>query len=235
MREFLIKKASSSLVAVFALILLLIFIAAMKERPLQNKPYSYLALGDSYTVGEGITSKESFPYQVVNILRTKGIEFNNPKVVARTGWITDELQAAIEDSPLHEQYDVVTLLIGVNNQYRKGHVADYAPAFESLLKQAIHFAGDNARRVIVLSIPDWSVTPFGAGTTQAEIASEIDQFNEANKHVAEKYSVHYLNITPSTRQAARDSALIAEDGLHPSGKEYSKWAKKVAAIIRSGL
>ena len=200
-----------------------------------KKAFTWLALGDSYTVGEGITSKESFPYQVVNILRTKGIEFNNPKVVARTGWTTDELQAAIENSPLHEQYDVVTLLIGVNNQYRKGHVADYAPAFESLLKQAIHFAGDNARRVIVLSIPDWSVTPFGAGTTQAEIASEIDQFNEANKHVAEKYSVHYLNITPSTRQAARDSALIAEDGLHPSGKEYSKWAKKVAAIIRSGL
>lgn len=235
MREILIKKASSSVVAAFALILLLIFIAAMKERPLQNKPYSYLALGDSYTVGEGIAVKESFPYQVVSILRTTGIEFKNPKVVAKTGWTTDELKAAIQDSELHGRYDVVTLLIGVNNQYRKGLVSDYIPGFESLLQQAIRFAGNNSRKVIVLSIPDWSVTPFGIGPTQNEIASEIDQFNKANKRVAEKYNVHYLNITPSTRQAARDSALIAEDGLHPSGKEYNKWAKKVAAIIRSGL
>ena len=235
MREILIKKASSSFVAAFALILLLIFIAAMKERPLQNKTYSYLALGDSYTVGEGIAARESFPFQVVNILRTKGIEFKSPKVVAKTGWTTDELQAAIHESKLHGQYDVVTLLIGVNNQYRKGSISDYVPEFESLLQQAIQFAGNNTRKVIVLSIPDWSVTPFGVGPTQTKIASEIDLFNEANKRIAEKYKVHYLNITPSTRQAACDSALIADDGLHPSGKEYNKWAKKVAAIIRSGL
>lgn len=235
MRELLIKKASSSLVAAMGLILLLIFIAAMKQRPLQNKAHSYLALGDSYTIGEGIAIKESFPYQVVDILRGKGIEFKTPKVIARTGWTTDELQTAIQNSNLEGRFDFVTLLIGVNNQYRKRSVTDYIPEFESLVQQAIQYAGNNSKRVIVLSIPDWSVTPFGAGTTQSQIASEIDQFNDANKQVAEKYQVRYINITPGTRQAACEAGLIADDGLHPSAKEYRKWAKKVAALISSGL
>ncbi|HZI54577.1 MAG TPA: SGNH/GDSL hydrolase family protein [Chitinophagaceae bacterium] len=235
MRELLMKKASSSLVAAMGLILLLIFIAAMKQRPLQNKTYSYLALGDSYTIGEGIAIKESFPHQVVDMLRAKGMEFKAPKVIAKTGWTTDELQTAIQNSNLEGRYDFVSLLIGVNNQYRKRKVDEYLLEFESLVKQAILFAGNDPKKVIVLSIPDWSVTPFGAGATQARIASEIDQFNEANTQVAEKYHVHYINITPGTRQAARDAGLVAEDGLHPSAKEYRKWAKKVAAVISSGL
>jgi lysophospholipase L1-like esterase len=235
MRELLIKKASSSFVAAMALILLLIFIAAMKQRPLQNKTYSYLALGDSYTIGEGVANNESFPHQVVNIMRTKGIEFKSPKIIAKTGWTTDELQTAIQNSTLGGHYDFVTLLVGVNNQYRKRNVADYIPEFESLVQQAIQFAGNHAKNVIVLSIPDWSVTPFGVGSTQAQIAAEIDQFNEANQRVAEKYHVHYLNITPGTRKAACDPALIADDGLHPSAIEYKNWAKKIAAIIKSGL
>jgi len=235
MRELLIKKASSSLVAAMGLILLLIFIAAMKQRPLQNKTYSYLALGDSYTIGEGVAIKESFPHQVVDILRAKGIEFKTPKVIARTGWTTDELQTAIHNSNLEGHYDFVSLLIGVNNQYRKRKVDEYILEFESLVKQAIRYAGNDAKKVIVLSIPDWSVTPFGAGPTQAQIALEIDQFNEANTQVAEKYGVHYINITPGTREAACEAGLIADDGLHPSAKEYRKWAKKVAAVIASGL
>jgi len=235
MRELLIKKASSSLVAAMGLILLLIFIAAMKQRPVQYKAHTYLALGDSYTIGEGVAIEESFPQQVVSMLGAKGIEFKTPKIIAKTGWTTDELQVAIQNSDLGGPYDFVSLLIGVNNQYRKRSVTDYIPQFESLVQQAIRYAGNNASRVIVLSIPDWSVTPFGAGATQAQISSEIDQFNEANKKVAEKYQVHYLNITPGTRQAASDDGLIAEDGLHPSPKEYRKWAKKIAAIITSGL
>jgi len=218
-----------------ALILLLIFIAAMKQRPLQHKTHTYLALGDSYTIGEGIAVEESFPLQVVNILRAKGIDFKTPKVIAKTGWTTDELQSAIQNSKLEGRYDFVSLLVGVNDQYRKRNVGDYISEFESLLQQAIHYAGNNANKVIVLSIPDWSVTPFGIGATQAQIASEIDQFNEANKQVAEKYHVHYIDITPGTRQAVCDAGLIAEDGLHPSAKEYRKWAKKIAAIITSGL
>ena len=235
MREILIRKASSSLVAAMGLILLLIFIAAMKQRPIQNKSYSYLAFGDSYTIGEGIAVGQSFPYQVVNMLRAKGIEFKNPKVIAKTGWTTDELQAAINHSKLGDRYDFVSLLIGVNNQYRKRKVSDYVPEFELLVQQAIQYAGNDAGKVIVLSIPDWSVTPFGNGANQGQIAAEIDQFNEASEQVANKYHVHYLNITPGTREAACDSSLIAEDGLHPSAKEYKKWAKKVVAIIKSGL
>src|SRR5688572_20653593 len=113
MRELLIKKASSSVVAAMALILLLIFIAAMKQRPLQNKTYSYLAMGDSYTIGEGVGINESFPHQVVNILRTKGVEFKPPKIIAKTGWTTDELQKTIQNSNLGAHYDFVTLLVGV--------------------------------------------------------------------------------------------------------------------------
>ena len=231
----MIKKASSSLVAAIALILLLIFIAAMKQRPWQNKVYTYLALGDSYTIGEKVSNDENFPNQVVNLLHAKGIEFKTPKIVAKTGWTTDELQAAIQNAKLNDRYDFVSLLIGANNQYRKKNVADYTPEFELLLQQAIRYAGNNAKKVIVLSIPDWGVTPFADGSDREKIALEIDQYNEANRRVAEKYHVHYIDITPGTRQAADDAALLTDDGLHPSAKEYKKWAKKIAAVISSGL
>lgn len=194
-----------------------------------------LCLGDSYTIGEGVPLTENFPYQTMQLLRNSGYSFQAPEIIAKTGWTTDELQTAINRHTFLAVYDFVTLLIGVNNQYRGRSVDEYLPAFESLLSQAIQFAGNRKERVMVLSIPDWGVTPFAAGRDRAKIAAEIDAYNAANKSVAEKAGVHYINITPGTREAASDASLLAADGLHPSAKEYARWAEKVAAYIQSVL
>jgi len=219
------------------LVLLTIFIIAMKKPVPDNsfpvKGYTYLALGDSYTIGEQVASKENFPNQVTMLLREKGIVFEAPEIIAQTGWTTDELQTAIKRATLRERYDLVTLLIGVNNEYRGRKTEDYIPEFESLLKQAIRLAGNNTDHVIVLSIPDWGVTPFAAGRDRKQIAREIDEYNSANELVSKKYKVHYINITQSTREAATDASLLTLDGLHPSGKEYTLWAGKIASFIKS--
>ncbi len=197
--------------------------------------YSYLALGDSYTIGERVQTNENFPHQTVALLREKGLAFKEPVIVAQTGWTTDELEAGIQKATLQQHYDFVTLLIGVNNQYRGRPVIDYIPEFEVLLKKALQYAHNNSRHVIVLSIPDWGATPFAEGRDRKQIAKEIDAYNTANKQIAEQYNVHYIDITPGTKEAAHDSKLLGNDGLHPSGKEYAKWAKEVAAIIKSEL
>jgi lysophospholipase L1-like esterase len=134
---------------------------------------------------------------------------------------------------LQEYYDFVTLLIGVNNQYRGRLVAGYIPEFEALLIKALRYARNNSRHVIVLSIPDWGATPFAEGRDRRQIMIEIDEYNTANRQIAEQYNVHYIDITPGTREAATDRELLADDGLHPSAKEYAKWANKVAAIINA--
>lgn len=234
MRETLIKKASSSFVAATGMILLLIFMAAMKH-PQQKKAYTYLALGDSYTIGEKVKAAENFPNQAVALLREQQLDFKSPVIVAKTGWTTDELQASIKKTKLQQHYDFVTLLIGVNNQYRDRTVADYTPQFEDLLKRAIRYAHNNSSHIIVLSIPDWGATPFAEGRDRKQIAVQIDEYNAANKLIAEKYNVHYINITPGTREVVNNKELLADDGLHPSGKEYARWAKEIAAVIQAEL
>ncbi|WP_241237953.1 SGNH/GDSL hydrolase family protein [Pseudoflavitalea rhizosphaerae] len=197
--------------------------------------YTYLALGDSYTIGEGLPVAENFPYQTIQLLRKSGLDFHAAEIVAKTGWTTDELQKGIDSTLLKKQYDIVTLLIGVNNQYRGRSVEEYAGEFESLLKQAIHFAGDNPARVFVLSIPDWGVTPFAEGRDRQQIADEINQYNTTNKIIAGKYLVHYIDITPGTREALNNRTLLAADNLHPSGKEYGFWAERLATGIEAEL
>lgn len=199
------------------------------------KAYTYLALGDSYTIGEKVEAKDNFPNQVVALLNEKKIIFQPAKIIAQTGWTTDELQSAIKKTKLQRRYDFVTLLIGVNNQYRGRKTVDYIPEFESLLKQAIRFAGNDTNHVIVLSIPDWGVTPFAEDRDRMQIAKDIDEYNAASELIAAKYKVQYINITKSTREAAKDVSLLTSDGLHPSGKEYAKWAKEVAAFIHEKL
>ena len=201
-----------------------------------SSPYTLLCLGDSYTIGESVLPAENFPNQTVKLLRQLNYEFDDPEIVAKTGWTTDELAKAINKHSFKDSYDFVTLLIGVNNQYRGGTIEDYKPQFESLVKQAIQFANEKTNHVIVLSIPDWGVTPFAKnnpGKDQQKIAKEIDLYNEANKKIAEVYKVNYIDITPGTRDAVNDLDLLASDGLHPSGKEYAKWAEKVSAVIQS--
>jgi len=200
-----------------------------------KKAYSYLALGDSYTIGQSVLSSENFPNQTVQLLNQQNYDFKSPKILATTGWTTDELQNNINKHTFTPPYDFVSLLIGVNNQYRGYPVENYKPEFESLLKQAIQFAGGKADHVIVLSIPDWGVTPFANGRDRAQIAKEIDVYNAANKTISENYKVHYIDITPWTREAATDLSLIAGDGLHPSANEYARWAQKVFATIKQQL
>jgi lysophospholipase L1-like esterase len=200
-----------------------------------GKTYTYLALGDSYTIGESVPANENFPNQTVQLLRKAGFDFQLPEIVAKTGWTTDELQTAINNHHFFPSYDFVTLLIGVNNQYRGRTIENYKQEFESLLKQAVRFAGNKTSHVIVLSIPDWGVTPFAEGRNRKQIAQEIAVYNALSKVISEKYKVHYIDITTRTREAANDPALIMSDGLHPSGLEYKRWAEKVTAIIISYL
>ena len=198
--------------------------------PTNTGGLTYLALGDSYTIGESVPQKESFPYQLVTALNAQKLSFAaNPKIVARTGWTTDELQTAIRNENLGQNYDIVTLLIGVNNQYRGYSTATYRKEFRELLQSAINFAGKDKRKVFVVSIPDWGVTPFGKGSgkSTATIASEIDTFNAINKEETLALGVSYTDITPASRNAATDVSLIASDGLHPSGKCMQIGRKKL--------
>ena len=195
--------------------------------------YSYLALGDSYTIGESVPSTDNFPNQTVSFLKASGIDFKAAEIIAQTGWTTDELQSRINSYTFHPPYDIVTLLVGVNNQYRGRSVDSYKPEFENLLNQAIQFAGNKADHIIVLSIPDWGITPFASGRDKDQIAREIDAYNVANKAIAEQYKVQYIDITPWTREAANDLTLLAPDGLHPSAKEYKRWAEKLSDKIKA--
>ncbi len=197
--------------------------------------YSFLALGDSYTIGESVPANDNFPNQTVHLLKSSGFDFRPAEIVAKTGWTTDELQNKIDNYTLHPPYDFVTLLIGVNNQYRGQAIEDYKLQFESLLKQAIQLAANKTEHVIVLSIPDWSVTPYAAGRDREQIAREIDAYNAANKAIAEQHHVYYIDITPWTREAASDPSLVAGHGLHPSALEYTRWADKIVAIIKQQL
>ncbi len=200
-----------------------------------SKTYTYLALGDSYTIGEGVPVADNFPYQTVQLLRRTGHDFHAAEIIAKTGWTTDELQQGIAGSCFQKKYDFVSLLIGVNDQYRGRAVSEYAAQFEALLQQAIQFAGDRPGHVFVLSIPDWGATPFAEGRNREQITTEIDLFNDTGRHIAEKYRVQFIDITPGTREGIHDESLLTTDKLHPSGKEYARWAKELYSAIGQAL
>jgi lysophospholipase L1-like esterase len=188
-----------------------------------KKSFTYLALGDSYTIGQSVPEKENYPNQTITLLKKDGLE-GQVRIIATTGWTTE--------GSLLKTYDVVTLLIGVNNQYRDQEAAIYKPGFEELLKKAIMLADNNVNHVIVISIPDWGVTPFGVGRGSDMITKEINAYNDINKQLSQQYGVNYIDITPLTREAGTDASLLASDELHYSGKEYTLWAEKVAGIIK---
>lgn len=183
----------------------------------------YLALGDSYTIGESVPSNERFP-----VVLAKTWKLGEPQIIAKTGWTTDELNAAIDAADPKGPYELVTLLIGVNNQYRGRDAEQYRGEFAGLLKRAIGFAGGDARKVIVVSIPDWGVTPFAEGRDRAKIAAEIDRYNAINREESLRAGAQYVDITPISRQ--HDASLVAADGLHPSGKQYLQWVKTIVAV-----
>lgn len=195
------------------------------------KEYSLLCLGDSYTIGERVDEADRFPNQTVLQLHSKGIYLENPRIIATTGWTTDELLHAIEQADIRQNYDFVTLLIGVNNQYRGRSAADYRKEFVDLLQLAIRFAAGNKLHVVVVSIPDWGATPFAEGRDRIKIAEEIDLFNAINKEESEKYGVHYIDVTAISRKGLNDLSLLTDDGLHPSAKMYAEWATLLTTTI----
>ena len=197
--------------------------------------FSYLALGDSYTIGESVPLQESFPYQTVQLLREAGIPFHAPEIIAKTGWTSFELAEHILHTRLNEQYDFVTLLIGVNNQYRDLPLDDFKTDFGFLLRKVIHLSGEQPNRVMVLSIPDWGVTPFAARKDSKKISEAIDGFNLICESAAKENKTHYLNITEESRKVKKDSSLLANDKLHYSGKEYGVWAGKIATLIKQQI
>ncbi|MEI7735577.1 MAG: GDSL-type esterase/lipase family protein [Ferruginibacter sp.] len=194
--------------------------------------YSYLALGDSYTIGEQVLPQDNFPNQTVALLN--GL-LTSPDIIATTGFTTDELNTAIDAANIAAQYDIVSLLIGVNNQYRGRDSLNFTKEFEGLLQRAIHFAGNRPHRVFVLSIPDWGVTAFAADRDIEKIAAEIDAYNTVCENSAKQNGAHFINNTASQRADAAATDFLAPDQLHPSAKEYAKWAAQLAAAIKIEL
>lgn len=190
--------------------------------------HTYLALGDSYTIGESVAEEDRFPIQLVRRLNEAGYSISNPKIIAKTGWTTDELMAAIVKEHIEDQtFDMVSLLIGVNNQYRGRDVEVYRREFTELVSMAVKFARNNVKNVFVVSIPDWGMTPFGKKSPKQNISQNINLFNKVNKEVCIKMGILYIDITPDSRLADKDPDLIANDGLHPSAKMYANWVDHI--------
>jgi lysophospholipase L1-like esterase len=198
---------------------------------------SFLALGDSYTIGEGETETARWPVQLAVLARQQGLAVQAPTIIARTGWTTAELQTAIAEARPASTYGLVSLLIGVNNQYRGQGVARYRPGFRALLHQAIGLAGGRPGRVVVLSIPDWGQSPFGQqqGGDVAAIGREIDQFNAVAQDECRQAGVAYVDITPLTRAAATDHNQFTPDGLHYSQAQMRQWAERVLPVVHAQL
>lgn len=193
----------------------------------------YLALGDSYTIGQSVPESDRWPVLLVKLLREDSIRISDAKIIARTGWTTAELASAIAQDNDKKTYKLVSLLIGVNNQYRGQSVERYRAEFKELLVTSIAFAAGKANHVVVLSIPDWGATPFGGSSDKGTISKEIDAFNLVAKEEALAAGVHFVDITPVSRTAINDRSLVASDGLHYSGKMHKLWAERVVSIARS--
>ncbi len=197
------------------------------EVPEMKTPLHCLALGDSYTIGQSVPVADRFPVQLRQKLTEAGLSIDTMQIIAKTGWTTGELKTAIGNTQLSaDTFDLVTLLIGVNNQFRGYALSAYEPEFAELLEMAIQFAGNQPDRVFVVSIPDYGVTPFGQNRPNAaQISAEIDAFNAANRAITESRGVPYFDITPISREALNDLSLLASDQLHPSGKMYGRWVE----------
>ena len=192
---------------------------------------TYLALGDSYTIGEQVKQSDNFPNQLYSLLNTENNPFSPPEIIATTGWTTDELARAIAQATPTFNHDLVSLLIGVNNQYRGRSIDEYQTHFYGLMCQAILFAQSNPKQVVVLSIPDWGMTPFNQDRDKEIISTEIDIYNHINKNITAHFGAHYIDITQSTRLHANNLEYLTPDLLHYSAKEYSLWAHQIASIM----
>lgn len=198
---------------------------------------SYLALGDSYTIGEGVQPAGRWPSQLAAGLRDIGIAVDDPQIIATTGWTTDELDAGIDAAAPQGPFDLVSLLIGVNDQYRGRSVDDYRPRFTALLQRALGFADGRASRVLVLSIPDWGVTAYGidSGRDRAQIGHALDAYNAAAAAICAEHDVAFIDITQVSRELGGEAPMLVEDGLHPSATMYTLWNQRVFPVARVHL
>ncbi len=204
--------------------------------PVPHQGKNYLALGDSYTIGQGVAPTDNFPQQTKSWLVANGIsDLQEPQIIANLGWSTADLKTALKNANLAGQFDVVSILIGVNDQYRRTDIKIYEANLRQLVQEAVWLAANERSHVFVLSIPDYSVTPFASQLDVNKIAKEIDAFNKVNKQIAEAMQVRYLDITASTREAKTNPSLVCPDGLHPSAMEYAKWALKLGPMMKEAL
>lgn len=221
------------------LLLLLVISGCKSKEPenitvLEEDPVRYLALGDSYTIGESVAVPMRWPMQLAEGLREEGIAIEEPRIIARTGWTTGELLEAMEIQLNNEKFDLVSVSIGVNNQFRGLSPKDYENDLHEIFRRALQHSEPGAAGVFALSIPDYGVTPFGAGNEE-KIGRELDEFNRIFRKVAEEYGVDFYDITPISRRAKENSSLIADDDLHPSGKMYSLWVELILGEILQKL
>lgn len=195
---------------------------------------SYLALGDSYTCGEGVAPEGRWPVQLATALRAEGVALADPRIIATTGWTTDELEWGIDAAEPLGTWEFVSLLVGVNNQYRNRSAVAYAEEFRTLLQRAVRLAGGRPGRVLVLSIPDWGVTPFARGDARdaATIAAELDAFNAAARQACERFEVAFLDITTVSRERGAEPGMLVADGLHPSAAMYTAWTQLALPVAR---
>lgn len=205
------------------------------ETPKIPEKKTILSLGNSYTIGESVPEADRWPNQLASKLVSRSFSVDKPQIIARTGWTTTELLNGIANSQLNPPYDLVTLLIGVNDQYRGLGINYYRDGFLKLIDKALEFAGNDSSRVIVLSIPDYSVTPFAQSGDTSAIRKELDQFNTLSKQLSLQAGLQYVNITPISRKAREDRTYLASDNLHPSGKMYAEWVEMVLPVAEGIL
>jgi lysophospholipase L1-like esterase len=225
----------TQLLILFTILLLNLSCSDTKIDKSDIQAYRYLALGDSYTIGEGVAVNERWPVLLTDSLLSSGIKINNTLIIARTGWTTAELKGGIVQANPEGPFDLVSLLIGVNNQYRgesRGYTPEgYRQEFTELLEMAVEFAGGKPERVFVVSIPDYGVTPFVKEENKEKVSAEIDIYNAINLEISNSLGIKYFDITPLSRLAANDNTLLAGDKLHPSGKMYKSWVDMMVSEI----
>lgn len=215
------------------LLLVLMLIACQSKPTTTSSPITYLALGDSYTIGESVTDSLRWPNQLVATLKQNGRKFDPATIIAKTGWTTDELSTAMDTVALAPSYDYVSLLIGVNNQYRGRSIQNFETEFIQLLDRSVTLGNQKGANVFVLSIPDWGVMPFAEGRNRKQIALEIDQFNVIIQTVCRNRNIAFFDITSISREAETNPILVANDGLHPSGEMYARWVDTVLPFFKT--
>lgn len=216
----------------YCILLLLLFFAGevVAQNVVVKSPVLFLALGDSYTIGQGVDEKDRWPVQLEKELEKRGVEINTSNIIARTGWTTRDLINAIRSEAPDSTFNLVSLLIGVNNQYQGVSIDVYPNEFRSLLETALALCGGRREGVFVLSIPDYGYTPFGLWN-QKTISAEIDRYNQINKQITNEMGIAYFDITPISREVVSKTSYLASDNLHPSGTMYERWVKLIAKRI----